>query len=196
MIHIFFLFAFTLSSVSSDSIQVEEGKIEGTVYKLPNGRSVRAFYGVPYAAPPIGEYRFAVSELIYHSFDPILLHLRRHDRLLNVDTTAHETMARRLERLGATFRLLPVPPFQLQCNRRGGLSLFEHIHTRGSLTIRVDYFNFKLVVKHWTDTFFLEHRYHEKPNLWCQFFFTFTAVLSCTAPVQLPDLITSCKRKP
>ncbi|KAK7576418.1 hypothetical protein V9T40_012704 [Parthenolecanium corni] len=49
------LFAFCFTS---EIVHLEHGLISGTTYQLPNGRSVYAFYGVPYAAPPIQKNRF------------------------------------------------------------------------------------------------------------------------------------------
>lgn len=37
------------------------GKIEGSVEKSFNGRSYYSFEGIPYAVPPLGVNRFAVS---------------------------------------------------------------------------------------------------------------------------------------
>lgn len=39
----------------------ENGVLEGTTYTLPNDRVVYAFYGIPFAAPPIGSNRFEVN---------------------------------------------------------------------------------------------------------------------------------------
>lgn len=46
---------------ASEIVRLENGLISGTNYQLPNGKSVHAFYGVPYAAPPIHENRFKVN---------------------------------------------------------------------------------------------------------------------------------------
>ncbi|KAK7592872.1 hypothetical protein V9T40_007624 [Parthenolecanium corni] len=44
--------------LQSRVIRVEHGDISGTTYQLPSGRTVHAFYGVPYAAPPTHKFRF------------------------------------------------------------------------------------------------------------------------------------------
>lgn len=52
---------FKLTLCFSPFVKVEEGKLDGTTYELPNGRIINAFLGVPYAAPPIFENRFKVG---------------------------------------------------------------------------------------------------------------------------------------
>lgn len=44
----------------SPRVRIKEGELVGTTYTLPNSRKVYAFLGIPYAAPPIGDDRFAV----------------------------------------------------------------------------------------------------------------------------------------
>lgn len=41
-------------------VKIEDGKLAGTFYTLPNGKVVTAFLGVPYAQPPTYENRFKV----------------------------------------------------------------------------------------------------------------------------------------
>ncbi|XKL63065.1 hypothetical protein PGB90_005429 [Kerria lacca] len=43
-------------------VTTEQGQLAGTFYELPNGRKVHAFYGIPYAEPPIHEYRFQAPQ--------------------------------------------------------------------------------------------------------------------------------------
>lgn len=59
------IFAFC---VSSSVVRVEHGDISGTTYQLPSGRTVHAFYGVPYAAPPTHKFRFRVNILLNNYF--------------------------------------------------------------------------------------------------------------------------------
>lgn len=42
------------------TVTVEQGKVTGKLYQLPNGQQVNAFFGIPYAMPPIHKYRFKV----------------------------------------------------------------------------------------------------------------------------------------
>ncbi|XP_065212957.1 carboxylic ester hydrolase-like [Planococcus citri] len=39
-------------------VKITEGELCGTTYTLPNNRQVFVYYGIPFAAPPIGENRF------------------------------------------------------------------------------------------------------------------------------------------
>lgn len=45
-------------------LEIPQGKIVGFEFGLPNGRPFYGFKGIPYAEPPIGNLRFAVSKLI------------------------------------------------------------------------------------------------------------------------------------
>lgn len=45
-------------------LDVSQGKIVGLEYKLPNGKPFYGFKGIPYAEPPLGNQRFAVSKSI------------------------------------------------------------------------------------------------------------------------------------
>lgn len=42
-------------------VVTEGGRIEGKAETSINGRTFHSFYGIPYARPPIGEYRFKVK---------------------------------------------------------------------------------------------------------------------------------------
>lgn len=42
-------------------ITISEGKVQGTTLKSVLGQNYLAFKGIPYAQPPIGDLRFAVS---------------------------------------------------------------------------------------------------------------------------------------
>lgn len=47
-------------SGDAEVIQIDQGFINGTVLKSRGGISFHAFYGLPYAAPPVGSLRFEV----------------------------------------------------------------------------------------------------------------------------------------
>lgn len=49
--------------MSSPIIQLEQGKLKGKIKVASNNIHYYAFKGIPYAKPPIGELRFAVSTL-------------------------------------------------------------------------------------------------------------------------------------
>jgi carboxylesterase type B len=52
-------------------IESKSGPIQGTVETSREGRSFYAFRGIPYAAPPMGELRFKVSQLIVVGSPPV-----------------------------------------------------------------------------------------------------------------------------
>lgn len=58
------LYFVTHSKIYAIVVTTEQGQLAGTFYELPNGRKVHAFYGIPYAEPPIHEYRFQVKPFI------------------------------------------------------------------------------------------------------------------------------------
>lgn len=47
--------------VYNPSIEISDGQIVGTYGETSNGTKYVAFKGIPYAQPPIGNLRFAVS---------------------------------------------------------------------------------------------------------------------------------------
>lgn len=52
-------FSFVASRTASElEVQIEDGKIVGRYLTSLSGRSVRAFMGIPYAEPPVGNLRF------------------------------------------------------------------------------------------------------------------------------------------
>lgn len=59
---LFSLFACCLGRTSEDlKVQLPDGgKLVGRYLTSDSGRGIRAFMGVPYAEPPIGELRFKV----------------------------------------------------------------------------------------------------------------------------------------
>lgn len=46
---------------ASPLIELEDGLVGGAYYDLPDERQVFAFFGIPYAAPPVSKYRFEVD---------------------------------------------------------------------------------------------------------------------------------------
>lgn len=61
-----FLFArqvLTLDDEPAITVKTEDGILTGTTYETINGRTLTAFLGVPYAAPPVDERRFMVLKL-------------------------------------------------------------------------------------------------------------------------------------
>lgn len=52
-----------INIINGEDLQVEvtEGILEGTIQQTDGGRSIFAFYNIPYARPPVGSYRFLVS---------------------------------------------------------------------------------------------------------------------------------------
>lgn len=52
--------AFT-SVCDSRIVKTNEGEVEGTTHMLPSGRILDAFLGIPFAEPPVEEYRFEVG---------------------------------------------------------------------------------------------------------------------------------------
>lgn len=55
------LLAFTNSQVEDIEVRAKEGTLKGTLLKSRNGKNYRAFYGIPFAKPPIGDLRFEVN---------------------------------------------------------------------------------------------------------------------------------------
>lgn len=60
---ILFLSLISAFSVNEDAleIQTEQGLLRGKFDTTRKGRAIRAFTGIPFAKPPIGELRFRVS---------------------------------------------------------------------------------------------------------------------------------------
>lgn len=54
-----YLFSVTLAQ-EKPLIEISNGLLEGTLRKSYNGRIFSSFEGVPYAGPPVGEFRFEV----------------------------------------------------------------------------------------------------------------------------------------
>jgi Carboxylesterase family len=49
------------SGASSIIVSTTYGQVEGNTVQLDNGNTVHSWYGIPYAAPPIGNLRFQVG---------------------------------------------------------------------------------------------------------------------------------------
>ena len=43
-------------------VQTDSGAVVGKVEKVPHGKSVREYLGIPYAEPPVGELRFVAPK--------------------------------------------------------------------------------------------------------------------------------------
>lgn len=43
-----------------DVVQLDQGRVMGASLKSRNGRGFKAFFGIPYAKPPVGNLRFKV----------------------------------------------------------------------------------------------------------------------------------------
>ena len=56
--NLFILFLFALTSVTSEIVEVENGKVRGILIKTRSGITVHAFYKIPYAEPPVSKLRF------------------------------------------------------------------------------------------------------------------------------------------
>ena len=41
-------------------VTLKQGTARGFIHKTINGREFEAYFGIPYAKPPVGEYRFKV----------------------------------------------------------------------------------------------------------------------------------------
>lgn len=55
------LLFFFISGVRSSVVEVKQGKVKGLLLKSRNGTSYYAFYGIPFAKPPVGHLRFEVN---------------------------------------------------------------------------------------------------------------------------------------
>lgn len=42
-------------------VEINDGKLKGTIQKNFKGEDIFAFLGIPYAKPPVGELRFKVN---------------------------------------------------------------------------------------------------------------------------------------
>lgn len=58
---VFYLFSLSVQAVNSVVIQTKYGSVNGTTGKSRGGREFLAFYGVPFAEPPVGNLRFKVG---------------------------------------------------------------------------------------------------------------------------------------
>lgn len=58
---VFSLTFFFISRVRSFEVEVKQGKLKGLLLKSRNDTSYYAFYGIPFAKPPVGHLRFEVN---------------------------------------------------------------------------------------------------------------------------------------
>lgn len=51
------------SAIAEDSpfVKIHQGEVKGRYLTTRDGRTISGFFGIPYAAPPVGELRFKVS---------------------------------------------------------------------------------------------------------------------------------------
>lgn len=54
--------------MSDTLVHVNQGTLKGKVCTTINNYQFLAFKGIPYAKPPIGELRFAVSHIYYINY--------------------------------------------------------------------------------------------------------------------------------
>lgn len=54
-------FYFQVNSYKFPVVEIENGFVSGILTKTWKGRTIFTFEGIPYAAPPIGEFRFQVK---------------------------------------------------------------------------------------------------------------------------------------
>jgi hypothetical protein len=64
------LLALMAANTSAKIVETLYGQVDGNTVTLDDGKVVNSWYGIPYARPPIGELRFAVSicsvELLFY----------------------------------------------------------------------------------------------------------------------------------
>lgn len=64
IIFLFFNLAKSWEDKSQLTVEINDGKILGRYMTSKSGRHVRAFLGIPYAQPPIGDLRFKAPQKI------------------------------------------------------------------------------------------------------------------------------------
>jgi carboxylesterase type B len=57
-----FTFLLNVVCVSSEIVEIDVGKVEGTLLKSRSGNVFHAFYKIPYAEPPLNELRFKAPQ--------------------------------------------------------------------------------------------------------------------------------------
>ena len=70
------LLAIAVAGIAYYSVQVEygetvkckRGSVQGIIQTSRDGRKYHSWLGVPYARPPVGDLRFAVSIIPQHTF--------------------------------------------------------------------------------------------------------------------------------
>lgn len=64
-----FCHAFTSKSLK---VRIDDGKIIGRFMRSTSGRPIRAFMGIPYAAPPVGSLRFKAPQPVEPWYQNVL----------------------------------------------------------------------------------------------------------------------------
>lgn len=130
-----YVIAFTyISAVIGDQIvTTKQGQLNGTVLRSRDDKAFYAFYGIPYAAAPVGEFRFSVR--IIYSLDTLL---RFHIFLTSkcdLTGSAKTAVMGRYSRCESKSSGLPpvrqVYQYQRIVRRTGRLSLLERVHSTG-----------------------------------------------------------------
>ena len=67
MLNIFYLWIVLMTVLnqirSQTTVETKYGPVRGTLKKDDLGTSYHAFYGIPFAKPPVGELRFKVTKV-------------------------------------------------------------------------------------------------------------------------------------
>ncbi len=94
-------------TLENSKVILEDGVIRGTIYKTVTGREIYAFFGVPYATPPVGPDRFEASRFSIPLYDSCFLYQDLKFSKFSGPQTG-ETMDRGVECHLAIFHLLAV----------------------------------------------------------------------------------------
>lgn len=57
-------FSYNIALTELTDITIKQGKLKGVTLKSRNGTDYYAFYGIPFAKPPVGELRFKVAYFV------------------------------------------------------------------------------------------------------------------------------------
>lgn len=66
MFRVILLSCFLPATINALIVEIDQGAVNGTVLRSRNGDYVNAFYGIPYAQPPVGGLRFEVRAFTLH----------------------------------------------------------------------------------------------------------------------------------
>lgn len=145
---IIFVFTLTFGIVfrctgadDGDVVQLNHGRVMGTTLKSRNGRGFKAFFGIPYAKPPVGDLRFKVKSFYRLSIINNRHAYRRktdYKMIVILGPSARGSVGRRhkTHSRGAK-RRMHSEKFVLLSNgrrtaRRGGLFVLECVHAEGN----------------------------------------------------------------